>query len=75
MGKKCSDEMLLYQFYINGHLKVFIIAVWPKKCAKLSKGVKLTVKTGGAVSSFLKSFSQIVLSGFSLVWLFIFVKI
>ena len=41
-GKKCSDDILLDQFYINGYFKVFIIAVWPKKCAKLSKGGKLT---------------------------------
>ena len=33
--KVCSDEILLDQFYINEHSKVFIVAVWPKKCAKL----------------------------------------
>ena len=68
MEKKCSDLILLYQFYTDGYLKVFIIAVWPKKCAILSKGGKRTVKSGRAFSSFLKSFFQIVLSGFSLVW-------
>ena len=72
--KKCSDEILLGQFYINKHLKVFITAVWPNKCAKLSKGGKLTVKSGRAFSNFLKSLFRTVLSGFSLVWYFIFVK-
>ena len=52
--KKYSDKILLDQFYINEHLKVLIIALWPKKCAKLSKGRKLTVKSGCAFSSFLK---------------------
>ena len=47
---------------------MFITALWPKKCAKLSKGGKLTVKSGRAFSSFLNLFFQIVLSGFSLVW-------
>ena len=32
-----SDEILLDQFYIIEYLKGFIIAVWPKKCAKLSE--------------------------------------
>ena len=52
--KKCSDEILLDQFYINDHLKVFITAVCPKKGAKLSKGGELTVKSGIAFSNFLK---------------------
>ena len=42
--KKCSDEILLDQFYIIEYLKGFIIAVWPKKCTKLSEDGKLTVK-------------------------------
>ena len=66
--KKCSDEILLDQFYINEHLKVFITAERPKKCVKLSKGDKLTIKSGRVFSSFLKTFFQIVLSGFLLVW-------
>ena len=68
MEKKCSDEILLDQFYINEYLKVFIIAVWPKKCTKLSKGGKLKVKSGRTFGSFLNLYFQIVLSGFSLVW-------
>ena len=52
--KKCLDEMLLDQLYINEYLKVFIIAVWPKICAKLSKGGTITVKSGREFSSFLK---------------------
>ena len=65
--KKCSGEILLVQFYIKEHLKEFIIAVWSKKCAKLSKGSKLTAESGRAFGSFLKSFFQIVLSCFALV--------
>ena len=67
--------MLLDQFHVNEHLKVFITAVCPKKCAKLSEGGKLTVKSGRAFSNFLKSLFRTVLSGFSLVLYFIFVKI
>ena len=52
--KKCSDEILLDQYYINEYLKVFIIAVWPKMFAKLSEGGKLTVKSGRTFTSFLK---------------------
>ena len=52
--KKCSDEILLDQFYIIEYLKGFIIAVWPKKCTKLSEDGKLTVKKGLALSSFFK---------------------
>ena len=53
--KKCADEILLDQFYIFDCLKRFVIAVWPKNCAKLSKeNCKLTVKIGRAFSSFLK---------------------
>ena len=42
--KKCLDEILLHQFYIIVHSKGFIIAVWPKKCTKLSEDGKLMVK-------------------------------
>ena len=42
--KKCSDEILLDQFYIIEYLKGSVIAVWPKKCTKLSEDGKLTVK-------------------------------
>ena len=42
--KKCLDEILLDQFYIIEYLKRFIIAVWPKKCTKLSENGKITVK-------------------------------
>ena len=52
--KKCSDEILLDQFYIIEYLKGFVIAVWPKKCTKLSEDGKLTVKKGRVLSSFLK---------------------
>ena len=53
--KKCTDELLLDQFYIFECLKGFIIAVWPKNCPKFSKGGKLTVKKGRA-RSFLNYF-------------------
>ena len=52
--KKCSDEILLDQFYIIEYLKGFIIAVWPKKCTKLSEDGKVKVKKGRALSSFFK---------------------
>ena len=53
--KMCSYEILVGQFYIVEHLKGFFVAVWPKKCAELSKGGKLTVTRGRAFSSsFLK---------------------
>ena len=42
--KKCTDEILLDQFYIFECLKGFVIAVWPKNCPKLSEDGKLTVK-------------------------------
>ena len=32
------------QFYIIEYLKRFIIAVWPKKCTKLSEDSKITMK-------------------------------
>ena len=72
---KKSDEILQDQFHINDHLKVFTTAVCPKKRAKFSKGGKLKVKTGRPFSNFLKSLFRTVLSGFSLVWYLIFVKI
>ena len=53
-GKSGQDEILLDQVYIIDYLKGFIIAVWSKKCAKLSKDSKLTVKRGRAFSSLLK---------------------
>ena len=52
--KKCTDEILLDQFYIFECLKGFVIAVWPKNCPKLSKDGKLTVTKGRALSTFLK---------------------
>ena len=52
--KKCSDEILLDQFYIIEYLKGFVIAVWPKKCTKLSEDGKLTVNKGLALTSFFK---------------------
>ena len=52
--KKCLDKILLDQFYIIEYSKGFIIAVWPKKCTKLSEDGKLTVKKGLALSSFFK---------------------
>ena len=73
--KKCLYEILLDQFDIIEYLKGFIIAVWPKKCTKLSEDGKLTVKKGLALSSFSKKLFETVLSGFSYVWQFIFVKI
>ena len=66
--KEWSDEISLDQFYINKYLKVFIIAVCPKKCGKLSKGGKQTVKSERTFRSFLRSFFWIVLWGFSLIW-------
>ena len=48
--KKRSEEILLDQFCIFEYLKGFSIAVWYKKCAKLSKDGKLTVKRGRALS-------------------------
>ena len=42
--KKCTDEILLGQFYIFQCLKGFVIAVWLKNCPNLSKDGKLTVK-------------------------------
>ena len=36
------------------HKRVFIMAMWPKICAKLSKVAKLTVESGRAFNSFLK---------------------
>ena len=48
--KKCSDEILLDQFYIFDNLIGYIIAV----CAKLSEDCKLMVKRGSAHGSFLK---------------------
>ena len=35
--KKCFDEILGDEFYINKYLKGFIIAVWLMKCVKLSE--------------------------------------
>ena len=52
--KKFSDEILRNRFYIFEYLKGFIIAGWPKKCIKLSKDGKLTVKGGRAFGSVLK---------------------
>ena len=40
-GKSVQDEILLDQFYIIEHSKGFKNAMWPKKCAKLSKHGKL----------------------------------
>ena len=51
-------------------VKGFIVAVWPKKCTKLSEDGKPTVKKGRALSGFLNYFFQAVLSGLSLVWKF-----
>ena len=50
--KKCTDELLLDQFYIIECLKGFVIAVWPKNCRELSKDGKLTVTKGLAISAF-----------------------
>ena len=72
--KKRTYEILLDQFYIFECLKEFVIAVWPKNCPKLSKNGKLTVKNGRVLSNFPKLFFGTVLSGFSWVWKFIFVK-
>ena len=47
--KKCSDEILLDQFYIFEYFKRFIIAMWPKHRPKLSKNGKLRVKRGCAL--------------------------
>ena len=52
--KKYSDKILLDQFYISEYLKRFIMAMWPKKCAKLSKDGKFTVKRGCALDGLLK---------------------
>ena len=52
--KSVQDEILLDQFCIIEYSKEFKNVVWPKKCAKLSKQVKLTVKRGRALGSFLK---------------------
>ena len=52
--KKCSDEILLDQFYIFECLKGFITTVWTKNCPKFSKDGKLTVKKERALSSFFK---------------------
>ena len=65
--KKCSDEILLDQFYIIEYLKGFIIAVWPKKRTKLSEDGKLTVKKGRALNSFFKYLFETTLSGLSYV--------
>ena len=42
--EKCTDEILLQLFYIIEYLKGLTIAVWPKKCAKLSKDGELMLK-------------------------------
>ena len=52
--EKVFRRLLLDQFYIFEHLKGFIIAVWPKKYAKLSKDSKSMVKSGCAHGSLLK---------------------
>ena len=52
--KSVQDEILLDQFCIIKYLKEFKNALWPKKCAKLSKHGKVTVKRGRALGSFLK---------------------
>ena len=52
--KKCTDELLLDQFYIFECLKGFIITVSLKSCPKLSKDGKLTVTKRRALSTFLK---------------------
>ena len=62
-----QDEILIDQFYIIEYSKGFKNAVWPKKCVKLSKHGKLTVKRRRALNSFLKQFIETVLSGFSVV--------
>ena len=72
--KSVQDEILLEQFYIIEYSEGFKNTVWPKKCAKLSKHGKLTVKWGRAFGGFLKKFIETVLSGLSLVWWCIFVK-
>ena len=53
-GKSVQDEILLGQFYIIECSKGFKNVVWPKKCAKLSKHGKLTVKRRHALGGFLK---------------------
>ena len=65
--EKCTEEILVELFYIIEYLKGLIIAVWPKKCAKLSKDGELTVKRGRAFISFL-NFFEAVLSDISIVW-------
>ena len=61
--KKCLDEILLDQFYIIEYLKGFIIAVWPKKCTKLSEDGKLTLKKDlhlvVSSSNFSRTFCQV----------------
>ena len=61
--KKCTDEILLDQFYIFECLKGFIIAVWPKNCLKLTKDGKLTVNKDVHLivssSNFLRPFYQV----------------
>ena len=52
--KSVQDEILLDQFYIIDCLKGFKNAVWSKKCAKLSKHGKLSVKRERALGSSLK---------------------
>ena len=52
--KRVQYEILLDQFYIIEYSKGFKNAVWPGRCAKLSKHGKLTVKRGRALGSYLK---------------------
>ena len=54
MEKKCSDGLLLEQFYVIEYLKGFKIVLWSKKRAKLFHDDKLTVKGGRGFSSFLQ---------------------
>ena len=53
-SRKCTDDILLDQFYIFVCLKGFVITMWPKNCPKLSKDGKLTVKKERAHGSFVK---------------------
>ena len=53
-GKSVQDEVLLDQFYLIEYSKRFKNALWPKKCVKLYRHGRLTVKTGLALGSFLK---------------------